>query len=86
MFRLRVFDGIVSEDRVLVQEFVERSVFVFEEDRWWYQGGDPDWEPKSITTGGPLNNLGGGGGGGGGDRVSDVPIDAFVEMEDKMDK
>ena len=66
--RLRVFDGIVSEDRVLVQEFVERSVFVFEEDRWWYQGGDPDWEPKSITTGGPLNNLGGGGGGGGGDR------------------
>ena len=60
--RLRLFEGIVSEDRVLVQEFIERSIFVFEEGRWWYKGGDPEWDPKGVTVGGPLNDLGGGDG------------------------
>jgi uncharacterized protein YchJ len=63
--RLRVLDGIVGDEYVEVKDFVERSIFVYEQGRWLYLGGDPDFQPKNIRVSGPLDGGGGGGGGGG---------------------
>ena len=66
--RLRVLEGVVGDDYVETKDFVERSIFLHEDGRWWYLGGDPDFQPKNMRVGGgPLDQSGGGGGGGGGD-------------------
>ena len=63
--RLRVLEGVVGDDYVEEKDFVERSIFVHEGGRWWYLGGDPDFQPKNMRVGGgPLDQSGGGGGGG----------------------
>ena len=62
--RLKVLEGIVGDDYVEVKDFVERSIFVREQGRWLYPGGDPDFEPKNIRVSGPLDQPPGGGGGG----------------------
>ena len=60
--RLRVLEGIVGDDYVEVKDFVERSIFVHEQGRWLYLGGDPDFEPKNIRVPGPLDQPPSGGG------------------------
>jgi uncharacterized protein YchJ len=62
--RLRVLEGIVGDEYVEVKDFVERSIFVREQGRWLYLGGDPDFEPKNIRVSGPLDRPPSGGGGG----------------------
>ena len=67
--RIRVLEGVVDDRYVETKDFVERSIFVHEQGRWWYLGGDPDFEPKKLRVSGPLD-AGGGGGGGLGSRLS----------------
>lgn len=62
--RLRVLEGIVGDDYVEVKDFVERSIFVRDQGRWLYLGGDPDFEPKNIRVSGPLDQPPSGGGSG----------------------
>jgi len=59
--RLRVLEGIVGDDYVEVKDFVERSIFVREQGRWLYLGGDPDFEPRNIRVSGDDQPPNGGG-------------------------
>jgi len=54
--RIKVLDGLVDERLVETKDFIERSLFVKEEDgRWLYLKGDPDFEPRNVRVDGPLD-------------------------------
>ena len=48
--RMRLLEQFVSEEAVETKDFIERSVFVREGGRWFYKGGDPDWDPRTVTV------------------------------------
>ena len=45
--RMKVLPDVLSPEKVQTKEFTERSVFLFEDGRWWYAGGDEDFEPTN---------------------------------------
>jgi len=54
--RLKVLDGLVDDRLVETKDFVERSIFErSEEGGFLYVEGDPDFEPKNLRVGGPLD-------------------------------
>ena len=65
MRQLRRFSGspgceccrltLLSKEKVPTKEFTERSVFLYEQDegRWFYAGGDKDFEPTNVRVSSP---------------------------------
>ena len=53
--RVRVLDNYVAAEFVETKDFFERSIFVREDGKWWYQKSDPDFESKNIRVSGPLD-------------------------------
>jgi len=58
--QMKVLPDLLSPEKVQTKEFTERSVFVREEDsegggdgRWFYAGGDEDFEPTNVLVKGP---------------------------------
>ena len=45
--RMKVLPDVLSPEKVQTKEFTERSIFLFEDGRWWYAGGDEDFEPTN---------------------------------------
>ena len=48
--RMRLLEQFVSEEAVETKDFIERSIFIREGGRWFYKGGDPDWDPRTVTV------------------------------------
>eukprot|EP00614_Pseudopedinella_elastica_P004552 CAMPEP_0172606430 /NCGR_PEP_ID=MMETSP1068-20121228/26626_1 /TAXON_ID=35684 /ORGANISM="Pseudopedinella elastica, Strain CCMP716" /LENGTH=257 /DNA_ID=CAMNT_0013409121 /DNA_START=38 /DNA_END=811 /DNA_ORIENTATION=+ len=51
--RMRVLPSLLSEENVQTKEFTERSIFVLEDDRWWYAGPDEEFEATNVLVEGP---------------------------------
>ena len=62
--RMKVLPDVLAPEKVQTKEFTERSKFLFEDGRWWYAGGDEDFEPTNelVDDKPPARPRGGGGG------------------------
>jgi len=62
--RMVVLEDLLRPELVQTKEFTERSKFVKEADgRWYYAGGDEDFEPTNVVVAGPPDKPAAGGGG-----------------------
>ena len=61
--RMVVLEDLLRPELVQTKEFTERAKFIKEDGRWFYAGGDEDFEPTNVVVAGPPDKPAAGGGG-----------------------